>query len=337
MPPFSCNTSMLHKQGHSITGLHLRDRMTGYHTSAANRAVKAMLGAASPAELQPLVVRYETAQHYICDACQQGDFSAADTQDCCHFHDVLRESKAKVQAWLEEAPKISLRCHVTCEADKAMEDGMISPGTGDRLAAPRKSGRSKTWNKHCAKRRPFDWNEEHPLTDTYKRDIELEVPQTLSVEAVKRMLVGQVASSWEEDRMFGFLSLQQSAEARSLRVELARHLAAPGDVKASMGAHVLRNEAQTLAEADMANSGSLSVVINRKAVDEKVDSVYGATRIGEQDRAHRLHEHCKIVKLLFGGPGSSTLAAFSAYQLETQEARQAVLKEYGYARWSAVL
>merc|ERR1719271_1370641 len=92
-----------------------------YSLSDAGRAAKTLLRA-STEELQQLVMQYDATQHTICEhtirrslgPCQQGIKSGGASEGCCKFHKVLQESKDKVEAWLEEGPKIHVECRIVC-------------------------------------------------------------------------------------------------------------------------------------------------------------------------------------------------------------------------------
>merc|ERR1712167_430975 len=147
---------------------------------------------------------------------------------------------------------------------------------GGEMAADRNTGSSESLSKPSAKHRPFDWHEEHPAA-RFEQEVDLEFAQQLSVEATKRLLVSRMASVWEEDRKYGFFSIQQSAESRSLRAQLAASLVSPQDVQISMGDHVLTDDSQTLADAGVESGAILNVVVDRMMVDENVHSIFAST------------------------------------------------------------
>merc|ERR1712093_836287 len=72
-----------------------------YSFSDAGRAAKTLLSASSEEELQQLVMQYDAIQHTI-----------------CKFHKVLQESREKVEAWLNEGPKIHVECRIVCGDDE---------------------------------------------------------------------------------------------------------------------------------------------------------------------------------------------------------------------------
>merc|ERR1712100_289348 len=97
-----------------------------YSFSDAGRAAKTLLSASSEEELQQLVMQYDAIQHTMCEhsirrslgPCQQGINTGGASQGCCPFHEVLQDSKDKVEAWLEEGPKIHVECHIKCGDDE---------------------------------------------------------------------------------------------------------------------------------------------------------------------------------------------------------------------------
>merc|ERR1712093_625123 len=97
-----------------------------YSFSDAGRAAKTLLSASSEEELQQLVMQYDAIQHTICEhsirrslgPCQQGIKTGGACEGCCKFHKVLQESREKVEAWLNEGPKIHVECRIVCGDDE---------------------------------------------------------------------------------------------------------------------------------------------------------------------------------------------------------------------------
>merc|ERR1711988_694408 len=97
-----------------------------YSFSDAGRAAKTLHRASTEEELQQLVMQYDAIQHTMCEhsirrslgPCQQGINTGGASQGCCPFHEVLQDSKDKVEAWLEEGPKIHVECHIKCGDDE---------------------------------------------------------------------------------------------------------------------------------------------------------------------------------------------------------------------------